>query len=109
MGGFRPGWAILRPYGSYAGAGGTKGWKRRWGECHPDGTLKFNWRLIMCPPAVIDYVVVHELAHLKVPGHNPRFWGSRGQGLAGLCRPPPVAEPGRRAVSAVAAGLPPPG
>ena len=52
-----------------------KGWKRRWGECHPDGTLKFNWRLIMCPPAVIDYVVVHELAHLKVPGHNPRFWG----------------------------------
>ena len=52
-----------------------KGWKRRWGECHPDGTLKFNWRLIMCPPAVIDYVVVHELAHLKVAGHNPRFWG----------------------------------
>ena len=29
----------------------------------------------MCPPAVIDYVVVHELAHLKVAGHNPRFWG----------------------------------
>jgi hypothetical protein len=52
-----------------------KGWKRRWGECHPDGTLKFNWRLIMCPPAVIDYVVVHELAHLKVSGHNSRFWG----------------------------------
>jgi predicted metal-dependent hydrolase len=52
-----------------------KGWKQRWGECHPDGTLKFNWRLIMCPPSVIDYVVVHELAHLKVPGHNPRFWG----------------------------------
>ena len=52
-----------------------KEWKRRWGECHPDGTLKFNWRLIMCPPEVIDYVVVHELAHLKVPGHNPRFWG----------------------------------
>jgi predicted metal-dependent hydrolase len=52
-----------------------KAWKRRWGECHPDGTLKFNWRLILCPPAVIDYVVVHELAHLKVAGHNPRFWG----------------------------------
>jgi hypothetical protein len=52
-----------------------KGWRRRWGECHPDGTLKFNWRLILCPPAVIDYVVVHELAHLKVAGHNPRFWG----------------------------------
>jgi predicted metal-dependent hydrolase len=51
-----------------------KGWKRRWGECHPDGTLKFNWRLILCPPMVMDYVVVHELAHLKVAGHNPRFW-----------------------------------
>jgi predicted metal-dependent hydrolase len=51
-----------------------KEWKRRWGECHPDGKLRFNWRLIMCPPAVIDYVVVHELAHLTVPGHNPRFW-----------------------------------
>ena len=52
-----------------------KGWKRRWGECHPDGKLRFNWRLILCPPAVIDYVVVHELAHLLVLGHNPRFWG----------------------------------
>jgi len=52
-----------------------KEWKRRWGECHPDGALKFNWRLIMCPLAVIDYVVVHELAHLLVLGHNPRFWG----------------------------------
>jgi predicted metal-dependent hydrolase len=52
-----------------------KEWKRRWGECHPDGALKFNWRLILCPPAVIDYVVVHELAHLLVAGHNPRFWG----------------------------------
>jgi len=52
-----------------------KGWKRRWGECHPDGKLRFNWRLILCPPAVIDYVVVHELAHLLVAGHNRRFWG----------------------------------
>jgi predicted metal-dependent hydrolase len=51
-----------------------RNWKRRWGECHPDGTLRFNWRLIMCPPAVIDYVVVHELTHLTVPGHNRRFW-----------------------------------
>jgi hypothetical protein len=51
-----------------------RGWKRRWGECHPDGALRFNWRLILCPPAVIDYVVVHELAHLRVAGHNPRFW-----------------------------------
>jgi predicted metal-dependent hydrolase len=58
-----------------------KGWKRRWGECHPDGTLNFNWRLILCPPEVIDYVVVHELAHLKVSGHNPRFWAQVAQVL----------------------------
>jgi predicted metal-dependent hydrolase len=51
-----------------------RNWKRRWGECHPQGRLRFNWRLIMCPPPVIDYVVVHELAHLTVPGHNRRFW-----------------------------------
>ena len=37
--------------------------------------LRFNWRLIMLPPEIIDYVVVHELAHLLAPGHNPRFWG----------------------------------
>ena len=45
------------------------------GRMPPDGRLRFNWRLIMLPPEIIDYVVVHELAHLRVPGHNPRFWG----------------------------------
>jgi predicted metal-dependent hydrolase len=55
-----------------------KAWKRRWGECHPDGQLRFNWRLILLPPPIIDYVVAHELAHLLVPGHNPRFWGVVG-------------------------------
>ena len=67
-----------------------KGWKRRWGECHPDGKLSFNWRLILCPPMVIDYVVVHELAHLKVPGHNPRFWGQ----VAKVCRTTPPGAGG---------------
>lgn len=49
-------------------------WRRRWGECRPDGRLRFNWRLILLPPDSLDYVVVHELAHLLVPGHPPRFW-----------------------------------
>lgn len=63
-----------------------KEWRRRWGECHPDGKLRFNWRLIMCPPEVIDYVVVHELAHLAVAGHNPRFWAHVAQILPDYAR-----------------------
>jgi predicted metal-dependent hydrolase len=51
-------------------------WQRRWGECRPGegGRLRFNWRLILLPPEILDYVVVHELAHLKVAGHPPGFW-----------------------------------
>ena len=48
--------------------------KRRWASCAPDGTLRFNWRLVMAEPALIDYVVVHELAHLKHPNHSAAFW-----------------------------------
>jgi hypothetical protein len=48
--------------------------KTRWGSCSPDGTLNFSWRLVMAPPEVIDYVVVHELAHLRVKSHSRRFW-----------------------------------
>ena len=48
--------------------------RQRWGSCAPDGTLRFNWRLIMLDPALLEYVVVHELAHLEVPNHGPGFW-----------------------------------
>lgn len=48
--------------------------KTRWGTCHPAGRVHLNWRLIQAPPALIDYVVVHELAHLREPNHSPRFW-----------------------------------
>lgn len=48
--------------------------KTRWGSASRSGTLSFSWRLVMCPPWVLDYVVVHELAHLKVSGHGRGFW-----------------------------------
>lgn len=48
--------------------------RSRWGSASRRGTLSFSWRLLLCPPFVIDYVVVHELAHLRVAGHSPRFW-----------------------------------
>ena len=48
--------------------------RTRWGTCHPHGRVHLNWRLIHLPPALIDYVVVHELAHLHEPNHSPRFW-----------------------------------
>ena len=48
--------------------------RRRWGSCSPTGSLSFNYRLVMAPPDVLDYVVVHELAHLKFPNHSKQFW-----------------------------------
>lgn len=48
--------------------------KTRWGSCSTRGTLSFNWRLVMVPPTIMDYVVIHELAHLKQPNHSPAFW-----------------------------------
>ena len=48
--------------------------KTRWGACTGRGTLTFNWRLILAPPPVLDYVVIHELCHLRHANHGRRFW-----------------------------------
>lgn len=48
--------------------------KYRWGSCTPKNNLNFNWRLIKAPIRVIEYVIVHELAHLLEPNHTERFW-----------------------------------
>ncbi len=48
--------------------------RTRWGSCSAKKTLSFTWRLVMAPPQVIDYVVVHELCHLRELNHSPSFW-----------------------------------
>lgn len=48
--------------------------RSRWGSCAPDGTLAFCWRLVCAPTFVQDYVVAHEVAHLRHMNHGPQFW-----------------------------------
>jgi hypothetical protein len=48
--------------------------RSRWGSCSPEDRLRFTWRLIMAPPEIIDYVVVHELCHMKIRNHSRDFW-----------------------------------
>ncbi len=50
--------------------------RRRWGSCSSKGSLCFSWRLMMAPLPVIDYVVIHEMVHLKIRDHSRRFWQS---------------------------------
>lgn len=48
--------------------------RSRWGSCSAAGALSFSWRLVLAPPDVLDYVVAHEVAHLRHRGHGPGFW-----------------------------------
>ncbi|WP_417936232.1 M48 family metallopeptidase [Haloarcula onubensis] len=53
--------------------------RTRWGSCSTGGTISLNWRLIMAPPDVVDYLVVHELAHLTEQHHGREFWELVGE------------------------------
>ena len=52
-----------------------RGQRTRWASCSRSGTISFNWRLLLAPGPVLDYVVWHEVCHLEVMDHSPRFWG----------------------------------
>jgi hypothetical protein len=51
----------------------------RWGSCTVAGNIRLNWKLVHYPLALLDYVVVHELAHLREMNHSPRFWAVVGE------------------------------
>jgi len=51
----------------------------RWASASARGSLSFSWRLLLAPPYVLDAVVVHELAHLRIRDHSPRFWALVGR------------------------------
>jgi len=61
-----------------AGTGWTRlsirGQRTRWASCSQDGAMSFNWRLLLAPAEILDYVVEHEVAHLEVLDHSDRFW-----------------------------------
>ena len=58
----------------------------RWGSCSATGRLNFNWRLILAPPFVLDYVAAHEVAHLLEMNHSPRFWSTVRRALPDMDR-----------------------
>jgi predicted metal-dependent hydrolase len=65
----------------------VRGQRTRWGSCAPGGALSFNWRLLLAPEAVFDYVVWHEACHLAVMDHSPRFWSLVERHLPDYRRP----------------------
>ena len=65
--------AVARAGMSYAGLT-IRGQRTRWASCSATGAMSFNWRLLLAPEPVLDYVVEHEVCHLEVMDHSPRFW-----------------------------------
>ena len=65
--------ATARAGTTYAGLT-IRSQRTRWASCSSDGGMSFNWRLLLAPPEILDYVVEHEVCHLEVMDHSPRFW-----------------------------------
>lgn len=65
---------VLARVGRRPGRVYVMGQRTKWGNCSALGNLSFNWRLVMAPPLVLEYIVVHEAVHLAVPDHSAKFW-----------------------------------
>jgi predicted metal-dependent hydrolase len=65
--------ACARAGTRYAGLQ-IRGQRTRWASCSAGGAMSFNWRLLLAPPEILDYVVEHEVAHIEVLDHSTRFW-----------------------------------
>jgi predicted metal-dependent hydrolase len=65
--------AVARAGTAYDGLT-IRGQRTRWASCSSTGAMSFNWRLLLAPEAVLDYVIEHEVCHLEVMDHSPRFW-----------------------------------
>jgi len=65
--------AVARAGRSYSSLQ-IRGQRTRWASCSSSGSMSFNWRLLLAPAEILDYVVEHEVAHLDVQDHSPRFW-----------------------------------
>jgi len=72
--------------------------QRRWGSCDRRGTLRVNWRIVQAPMRLVDYVVAHELAHLRHQDHSKAFWALLGRAM-------PDYEPRREALRRMGAKL----
>ncbi len=70
--------ACLKAGTAYSGLT-IRGQRTRWASCSRSGAMSFNWRLLLGPEPVLDYVVWHEVCHLEVMDHSPRFWALLGE------------------------------